>query len=62
LQWLQDPSERNGDNLKIEATRHFRNNKREYLKDRINEFERGCQLRSNLVNSENDNLLQFPQF
>jgi hypothetical protein len=41
LQWLQDPSERNGDNVKIvrrEASRHFRNKKREYLKDKINEF------------------------
>jgi hypothetical protein len=36
LQWLQDPSEINGDNLNNvnhEASRHFRNKKREYLKD-----------------------------
>jgi hypothetical protein len=41
LQWLQDPSEINGDNLKIirsEASRYFRNKKREYLKDTFNEF------------------------
>jgi hypothetical protein len=41
LQWLQDPSEINGDNLnnvKREASRHFRNKKREYLKDKINEL------------------------
>jgi hypothetical protein len=41
LQWLQDPSEVNGDNLnnvRHEASRHFRNKKREYLKDRINEL------------------------
>jgi hypothetical protein len=41
LQWLQDPSEVNGDNLnnvRREASRHFRNKKREYLKDRINEL------------------------
>jgi hypothetical protein len=41
LQWLQDPSEINGDNLnnvRREASRHFRNEKREYLKDRINEL------------------------
>jgi hypothetical protein len=41
LQWLKDPSEINGDNLKIircEASRYFRNNKREYLKDKINEL------------------------
>jgi hypothetical protein len=36
LQWLQDPSETNGDNLKIvrrEASRYFRNKKKEYLKE-----------------------------
>jgi hypothetical protein len=42
LQWLQDPSEINRDNLnniRHEASRHCRNKKREYLKDKINEFE-----------------------
>jgi hypothetical protein len=41
LQWLQDPSEINGDNVKniiLEASRHFRNIKRECLKDKINEL------------------------
>jgi hypothetical protein len=41
LQWLQDSSEINGDNLNIvrcEASRHFRNKKREYHKDKINEL------------------------
>jgi hypothetical protein len=41
LQWLQDPSEMNGDNLnnvRHEASRHFRNKKREYLKDKMNEL------------------------
>jgi hypothetical protein len=41
LQWLQNPSEINGDNLnnvRREASRHFRNKKREYLKDKINEL------------------------
>jgi hypothetical protein len=40
LQWLWDPSEMNGDNLnniKREASRYFRNKKREYLQDKINE-------------------------
>jgi hypothetical protein len=40
LQWLQDPSDINGDNLnniRREASRHFRNEKKEYLKDKINE-------------------------
>jgi uncharacterized protein YaaR (DUF327 family) len=39
LQWLQDPSEINGDNLKSvrrETIRHFRNKIREYLKGKIN--------------------------
>jgi hypothetical protein len=39
LQWLQDLSEINGDNLnnvRCEASRHFRNKKREHLKDKIN--------------------------
>jgi hypothetical protein len=43
LQWLQNPSEINGDNLnnvRCEASRYFRNKKREYLKDKINEIER----------------------
>jgi uncharacterized protein YdcH (DUF465 family) len=50
LQWLQDPSERNGDNLRIvrcEACRYFRNKKREYLKDEINELA---------TNSKNKNI------
>jgi uncharacterized protein YaaR (DUF327 family) len=41
LQWLQDPSEINGDNLnnvRCKANRYFKNKKREYLKDKINEF------------------------
>jgi hypothetical protein len=40
FQCLQDPSEINGDNLnnvRHEASRHFRNKKREYLKDKIND-------------------------
>jgi hypothetical protein len=41
LLWLQDPREINGDNLKNirrETSRHFRNKKREYLKDKIDEL------------------------
>jgi hypothetical protein len=41
LQWLQDPSEINRDNLnnvRREASRYFKNKKREYLKDKINEL------------------------
>jgi hypothetical protein len=43
LQWLQDPSKINGDNLKIvtrEASRYFRNKRREYLKDNINKLQK----------------------
>jgi hypothetical protein len=50
LQWIQDPSEINGDNLKIvrrKANRYFRNKKREYLKDEINELA---------TNSKNKNI------
>jgi hypothetical protein len=39
---LQDPSEANEDDLsdvRREASRHFRNKKKEYLKDKINELE-----------------------
>jgi hypothetical protein len=41
LQWLQDPSEINGDNLnnvRCQASRYFRNKKRGYLKYKINEL------------------------
>ncbi|PNF19991.1 hypothetical protein B7P43_G08653 [Cryptotermes secundus] len=41
LQRLQDPSEFSGDNqnnIKRETSRHFRNNRREYLKDKIDEL------------------------
>jgi predicted metalloendopeptidase len=46
IQWLQDPSvvnEANLSNVRREASRHFRNKKREYLKDRINELESNSQ-------------------
>jgi hypothetical protein len=53
LQWLQDPSEINGDNLnnvRHEASRHFRNKKREYLKDKIVVLA---------TNSKNKNIREF---
>jgi hypothetical protein len=75
LQWLQDPSEVNGNNLnnvRREASRHFRNKKKEYLKDKINElatsrdlcrgineFKRGYQPRNNLVQDENVDLFAY---
>jgi hypothetical protein len=42
LQWLQNPNQINGDNLKNlrrETSRIFRNKKREYVKGKINELE-----------------------
>jgi hypothetical protein len=42
LHWLQDPSEVNEDNLsdvRQEASRHFRNKKRECLKEKINKLK-----------------------
>jgi hypothetical protein len=50
LQSSQDPREINGGNLKIvrrEASRYFRNKKREYLKDKINDLA---------TNSKNKNI------
>jgi hypothetical protein len=41
LKWFQDPSEINVDNMnnvRREASRYFRNEKREYLKYKINEI------------------------
>ena len=42
MQWVQDPSQSNVHNLnnvKHEATRHFRNKKKAYLKAKIEEIE-----------------------
>ena len=42
MQWLKDPSQSNVDNLdnvRCEASRHFRNKMKEYLKGKIEEFE-----------------------
>jgi hypothetical protein len=49
LQSLQDPSEMNGDNvnsLRCEASRYFRN-KKEYLKDNINELATNSKSKNN---------------
>ncbi|PNF37844.1 hypothetical protein B7P43_G08371, partial [Cryptotermes secundus] len=53
LQWLQDPSELNGNNLnniRRETSRHFRNKKRDYLKDKIDELA---------MNSKNKNIREL---
>jgi hypothetical protein len=44
LQWLHNPSHISGDNLqnlRYETSRTFKNKKREYLKDKVNELETG---------------------
>jgi len=41
MQWLQDPNQSNLDNQNnviCEATRHFRNKKKEYLEAKIDEL------------------------
>jgi hypothetical protein len=48
LQWLQDPSEANEDNMsdvRREVSRYFRNKEREHLKDRINELESNSKIK-----------------
>jgi predicted metal-dependent hydrolase len=53
MQWLQNPNQSNSDNLNNatqEASRHFRNKKREYLKAKINELE---------INSKNKNIREL---
>ena len=42
MQWLQDPNQNNVynlNNVRREASRHFRNKKKEYIKQKINELE-----------------------
>jgi hypothetical protein len=47
MQWLQDPNQGNEDNLnniRREASRHFRNKNKEYLKAKIEELETNSKL------------------
>jgi hypothetical protein len=47
VQWLQDPSQSNVDNMNTvtrEASRHFRNKKKEYLKAKIEELENNSKI------------------
>ena len=50
MQWLQDPSQSNADNLnnnvRHEISRHFRNKKKEYLKAKIDELETNCKIKN----------------
>jgi hypothetical protein len=48
LQWLQDPSATNENNLsdvKWEDSRHFRNKKREYLKEKLTGLNKTVRIR-----------------
>jgi len=48
MQWLQDPNQSNADNLnstRREASRHFRNKKKAYLKTKIDEVETNCKIK-----------------
>jgi hypothetical protein len=47
LQWIQDSSEINLNNIRRETGRYFRNKKREYVKDKIDELA---------TNSKNNNI------
>ena len=49
MQWVQDPSQSNVDNLnnvRREASRHCRNKKKAYLKPKIKEFETNCKIKN----------------
>jgi hypothetical protein len=49
MQWLQDPNQSNVDNLinvKHEASRHFRNKMKEYLKAKIDELETNSKIKN----------------
>ena len=49
MEWLQDPNQSNVDNLnnvKYEASRHFSNKKKEYLKAKMDD----CQTNSKIKN------------
>ena len=49
MQWLQDPNQRNVDNLnnvRREASRHFRRKKMEYLESKIGELENNSTMKN----------------
>jgi len=49
MQWLQDPYQSSVDNLnnvRCEASRHFRNKKKEYLKAKIDELETNSKIKN----------------
>ena len=49
MQWIQDPSQRNADNLnnvRRDASRHFRNKKKAYLRAKIKELETNSKIKN----------------
>ena len=49
IQWSQDPSQSNVDNInniRRKASRHFRNKKKEYLKAKIDELETNSKIKN----------------
>jgi hypothetical protein len=49
MQWLQDPNQNNVDNLhnvRHEASRHFRNKKKEYMKAKIDLLETNREIKN----------------
>jgi hypothetical protein len=48
MQWIHDPSQSNVDNLnnvRCDASRHFRNKNKEYLKAKIEELETNSKIK-----------------
>ena len=48
MQWVQDPRQSNVDdlnNVRREASRHFRNKKKDYLKAKIEELETNSKIK-----------------
>ena len=51
MQWLQDPKQSSVDktnNVRREASRHFRNKKKEYLKAQIDELEANSKIKKDI--------------
>jgi hypothetical protein len=49
IQWVQDPSQSNVDNLnsvRLEVSRHFRNKKKAYMRDKIEERETNSKIKN----------------
>ena len=49
MQWIHDPSQSNADNLnnvRCDASRHFRNKKKEYLKAKIEKLETNSKIQN----------------